>query len=70
VRSSPDEVERELGSIRLPRWGRVVLAEGVVPFLVVDPAGQPVEPIRGFLRDFVARGNRSGSVRSYAYELM
>jgi integrase/recombinase XerD len=70
VRSSPDEVERELGSIRLPRWGRVVLAEGVVPFLVVDPAGQLVEPIRRFLRDFVARGNRSGSVRSYAYDLM
>ncbi len=70
MRSLPDEVERELGSIWLPRWGGVVLAGGVVPFLVVDPAGQSVEPIRWFLRDFVARGNRSGSVRSYAYDLM
>jgi len=26
-------VERDLASIRLPRWGRVVAAEGVVPWL-------------------------------------
>jgi hypothetical protein len=30
------EFERDLDSIRLPRWGRVVPAEGVVPWLVVD----------------------------------
>lgn len=65
-----DEVERELSSIRLPRWGRVVPAAGVVPWQVVDPDGRPVEPIQRFLRDFVARGNRSGSVRSYAYVLL
>ena len=63
-------VERDLASIRLPQWGRVVAAEGVVPWLVVDPAGDAVEPIQRFLRDFVARGNRAGSVRSYAYGLL
>lgn len=60
--------EREVDVIRLPRWGRVAAVPGaVVPFVVLDEAGQPVEPVRWFLRDFVARGRRSGSVRSYAY---
>ena len=63
-------VERDVASVRLPQWGRVVEAEGVVPWLVVDPDGSPVEPVQRFLRDFVARGNRAGSVRSYAYGLL
>ena len=65
-----DDVERDIGSIELPGWGRVVPAEGVVPWLVVDADGVPVEPIRRFLVDFVARDSRSGSVRSYAYDLL
>lgn len=65
-----DDVERDVGSVRLPRWGRVVSAVGVVPWLVVDPEGVPVEPIRRYLVDFVAQGNRSGSVRSYAFDLL
>jgi integrase/recombinase XerD len=58
-----DDVERDVGSIRLPRWGRVVSVAGTVPWLVVDPDGVPVEPVRRFLVDFVARDNRPGSVR-------
>jgi integrase/recombinase XerD len=50
-----DEVGRDSGSIRLPRWGRVVSAEGTVPWLVVDDDLVPVEPVRRFLVDFVAR---------------
>lgn len=65
-----DEVERDVGSIRLPRWGRVVEVEGVVPWLVADPDGVPVEPVRRFLVDFIARDNRPSSVRSYAYDLL
>lgn len=65
-----DEVERDIRSIELPRWGRVVPAGGVVPWLVVGPGGEPVEPVRRFLTDFVARDNRPGSVRSYAYGLL
>ena len=57
-------------AIRLPCWGRVVLTGGVVPWVVVDPAGEPVEPILRFLRDFVARDNRRGSVRSYCWALL
>ena len=63
-------VERDLASVRLPQWGRVVEAEGVVSWLVIDPDGNPVEPVQRFLRDFVACGNRAGSVRSYAYGLL
>ena len=66
-----EEVEkRELGDLQLPRWGRVVAVDGVVPWEVVDPRGRPVEPIQRFLQDFTARGNRAGSVRSYAYDLL
>lgn len=64
------EVERDIESIRLPEWGQVVASDdGVVPFVVVDPDGRPVEPIGRFLRDFVARGRALGSVRSYAFDL-
>jgi integrase/recombinase XerD len=65
-----DDVVRDIGSIELPQWGRVVAADGVVPWLVVGPDGEAVEPVRRFLTDFVARDNRPGSVRSYAYGLL
>lgn len=48
----------------------MVTSRGAVPWLVVDPAGIAVEPIRRFLTDLVARGNSPSSVRSYAYALL
>ncbi len=39
-----DEVERDIGVIRLPRWGRVERAAGVVAWDVLDDGGTPVEP--------------------------
>lgn len=65
-----EDAERDVHSIRLERWGRLVPTEGLTPWLVVDPDGVPVEPIRRFLVDFVARDNRQVSVRSYAYDLL
>jgi integrase/recombinase XerD len=65
-----DELDRDVRSLRLPGWGRVVASGEPVPFLVVDADGVPVEAIRRFLVDFVARGNAAGSVRSYAYDLL
>lgn len=65
-----DDVEWDVGSIRLPQWGRVVSVVGTVGWLVVGPDGVPVEPVRRFLVEFVARDNRAGSVRSYAYDLL
>ena len=65
-----DEVERDVAAVRLPSWGRVGSAAGAVPWLVYDDAGDSVEPIRRYLRDFVARGNGDGSTRSYAFDLL
>ncbi len=64
------EVDRDISSIRLPKWGRVVKHEGIVPWLVVDEAGQLVEPVRRYLTDFVAWDTSLGSVRSYALVLL
>ena len=64
-----DEAGRDVESIRLGGWGKVARGEGLVPWLVIGPDGQPVEPIRRYLSDFVARGNAAGSVRSYACAL-
>lgn len=65
-----DEVERDVAAIRLPRWGRVGPAEGVVPWLVFDDVGVAVRPIRRYLTDFSAQDNSAHSVRSYALELL
>jgi integrase/recombinase XerD len=66
-----EDMDRDVGSIEIPRWGRVVRADdGPVAWLVVDPDGVAVEPIRRFLLDLVARDNRTGSVRSYAFVLL
>lgn len=65
-----DDVDRDITAIRLPKWGRVMPAEGTVPWLLVDDEGEPVEPVRRFLVDFVAQDNSVGSVRSYAYALL
>jgi integrase/recombinase XerD len=64
-----DRADRDVDAIRPEAWGKVEPSTGVVPWVMVDPDGRPVEPIVGFLRDFVARGNTAGSVRSYAYAL-
>lgn len=62
---------RDIGAIVLPGWGRVVVDDiAAVGWQVVDPDGRVVDPVARFLRDFAARGNRVGSVRSYAYALL
>ena len=64
-----DEVERDVSLIVLPGWGSVVPVTRI-GWTVVGPDGAEVEPIRRFLLDFVARGNRVRSVRSYSYDLL
>lgn len=65
-----DELVRDLRSLRLSGWGRVAASDVLVPHVVLDADGVAVEPIRRFLREFVARGNAAGSVRSYAFDLL
>jgi len=65
------ELDRDLASLRLPGWGRVAVgSDKALPCFVLDEAGDPVEPIRVFLRDFIACGNRRSSVRPYSYALL
>jgi len=66
----PDGFERDILSVQLPCWGRVVRGDEVVPWLVAGPDGRILEPVRKFLRDFMARDNRPGSVRSYCHDLL
>jgi hypothetical protein len=61
-----DDVTRDLDPIELRRWGRVAPVTGVVPWLVLDPDGAVVEPVRRFLLEMVARDSSPSSVRSYA----
>jgi integrase len=70
MRHVNENESRDVSTVVLPQWGRVAAAEGPAPWVVVDPDGVPIEPIRRFLVDFVAQDNRAGSVRSYAYGLL
>jgi integrase/recombinase XerD len=63
-------MERELAELSLPRWGRVVAGGELANWLVVDPAGEPVEPITAFLRDLEAQDASPATVRSYAFALL
>ena len=65
-----DEVERDLSTIVLPKWGCVRADDGPPPLLVVDDGDEAIEPIRRYLRDLVSRGRSSSSVRSYADDLL
>lgn len=65
-----DELDRDVRALRLPDWGRVAASDVLVPFVVVDAEGVAVEPIRRFLREFVAQDQAAGSVRSYAFDLL
>ena len=57
-------------SLHLPRWGSVAQDAGPAPWVVLDGEGAVIEPIARYLVEFSTRGNRAGSVRSYAYDLL
>jgi len=65
-----DDLERDITTIRLSKWGSVSESHGPSVWLVYDDAEMPVSAIREFLIDFVAQGNSSSSARSYAYALL
>jgi len=61
---------RDLEALRVDRRGSVRPGGSGVAWLVYDDAGNAIGPVAQFLRDFAARGNSAGSVRSYAYGLL
>lgn len=63
-------IDRDLGAIVVPRWGRVVPADGPVPWAVLTDEGVELEVVQRYLREFVARGASPLSARSYAFDLL
>jgi hypothetical protein len=62
---------RDLLRLTLPLVGEVVTTdEPDVPFTITDAAGEPVEPVTEFMRDFSASDASRSSCRSYAYDLL
>lgn len=61
---------REIEVLRVDRRGSIRPGASGVAWLVYDDTGNAIGPIAEFLRDFAARGNSQGSVRSYAYALL
>lgn len=64
------DLERDLGAIVVPRWGRVVPADGPAPWVVVTDEGIELDVVGRYLREFVARGGSPLSTRSYAFDLL
>jgi integrase len=60
----------DCSALELPSWGSVVEDGGAAAWLVVDDVGEALGPVRQYLVEFAARGNRPGSMRSYAYDLL
>ncbi|RAG85203.1 hypothetical protein DN069_12965 [Streptacidiphilus pinicola] len=61
---------RDVGSLQLPRVGRVAEpGRDGLPVEVVDAAGEPIEAITQFIRELTA-GDYASSCRSYAYDML
>ena len=65
-----EDIERDPSAIVVPRWGRVVPADGPVPWTVLTDEGIELDPVQRYLREFVARGGSPLSTRSYAFDLL
>src|SRR4051812_15266767 len=67
------DVRTELieGRIVLPSVGEVVVGDRAsLPYLVVDAAGQEVEPTSHFLRELTLGDRSALTVKSYAHDLL
>src|SRR6185295_18447292 len=62
--------DKDLETIEVPRWGRVVPADGPVPWTVLSDDDAEVDAVGQYLREFVARGGSPLSARSYAFDLL
>lgn len=62
---------RDLARLKLPIVGDVVTtSEPDVPFTITDAAGEQVEAVTEFMRDFSAGDASPASCRPYAYDLL
>jgi len=62
---------RDVSGLVVARVGRVASTDDpVTPWVVLDGAGTPVEPVVQFLRDLLACGSSPASCRSYGFDLL
>jgi integrase/recombinase XerC len=62
---------RDVSGLVVARAGIVVpTADPVLPWVVLDGAGEPIGPVSGFLTDLLACGSSPASCRSYGYDLL
>jgi hypothetical protein len=66
-----EENGRDLASLVVPRTGRLVVADdGTEPYRLLDSQGATVEPVRVFLRELLASGRSTSTLRSYGMDLL
>lgn len=66
-----DVADRDLAALVVPSVGRLVkTGEGFLPWRIEDARGEPIAPVDQYLRDLVAAGRATTTVRSYGMDLL
>jgi hypothetical protein len=66
-----DEESRDLAALVVPLRGSLqATGDRWLPYRLIDPAGEPVEPVSAYFRDLHAAGRSEATVRSYGMDLL
>lgn len=66
-----DHGSRDLAGLSVPLLGMLQeTADRWLPFRLLDPAGEPVEPVSAYFRDLQAAGRSATTMRSYGLDLL
>ena len=66
-----DEQTRDLAGLVVPLAGALMeTGDPWLPFRLLDPAGEPVEPVSAYFRDLQAAGRSAATMRSYGMDLL
>ena len=66
-----DEQTRDLAGLVVPLAGALMeTGDRWLPFRLLDPAGEPVEPVSAYFRDLQAAGRSAATMRSYGLDLL
>jgi integrase len=66
-----DEQARDLAGLVVPLAGALMeTGDRWLPFRLLDPAGEPVEPVSAYFRDLQAAGRSAATMRSYGLDLL
>ncbi|WP_327240888.1 MULTISPECIES: site-specific integrase [unclassified Streptomyces] len=66
-----DVPERDLATLVVPRWGRLVeTGDRYEPYRLVDPGGLTVEAVAVYFQELLAAGKAPSTVRSYGMDVL